>query len=257
MACAIAGLCFAALCASSARAHDIRFGVAHEPYPPFEYKDNNSGDWAGFEIDLMRAICDRMKASCRIVETPWAGIIPALNQGKFDVIWSSMSITEKRAKTIAFTDRIYRVPGVVIGRKDAPVSIDFANPLSVKGKLIGAEEGTTHMNFVQKFFGSTAIIKPYRSGSDVEFGLVNGQVDLAVTDEIWGSEILQTPDGKDLEFKAVLPWDSTLGQGVAGAVRKTDKELLASLTAAFEAIRTDGTYQKLAQRYFNFDPYGN
>ena len=100
----------------AARADDtLRFGVAAEPYPPFTSKDS-SGKWVGFEVDLMNAVCAQMQAKCEIVEVAWDGIIPALQANKFDVIWSSMSITEKRKQTIDFTDKYYHTPAVIIGR---------------------------------------------------------------------------------------------------------------------------------------------
>ena len=94
-----------ALTTFATRADDtIRFGVAAEPYPPFTTKDA-SGKWVGFEVDLMDAVCAEMKAKCSIVEVAWDGIIPALQASKFDVIWSSMLITEKRKLVIDFTDK--------------------------------------------------------------------------------------------------------------------------------------------------------
>ena len=94
----------------------IRFGIAAEPYPPFTSKDA-SGKWVGFEVDLMDAVCAELKAKCEIVEVAWDGIIPALQANKFDVIWSSMSITDKRKETIDFTDKYYQTPAVIIGPK--------------------------------------------------------------------------------------------------------------------------------------------
>src|ERR1700674_5076281 len=117
-----------ALTTFTARADDtIRFGVAAEPYPPFTSKDA-SGKWVGFEVDLMDAICAELKTKCTIVEVAWDGIIPALQAKKFDVIWSSMSITAKRKETIDFTDRCYQTPAVMIGAKSASYNIDYKNP---------------------------------------------------------------------------------------------------------------------------------
>src|ERR1700746_3997427 len=93
-----------ALAAFAARADDaIKFGVAAEPYPPFSSKDA-SGKWVGFEIDLMDAVCAKIQAKCQLVETAWDGIIPALQEKKIDVIWSSMSITDERKQKINLTD---------------------------------------------------------------------------------------------------------------------------------------------------------
>src|SRR5476651_2331990 len=128
-----------ALTTFAARADDtIRFGIAAEPYPPFTSKDS-SGKWVGFEVDLMDAVCANLKAKCEIVEVAWDGIIPALQANKFDVIWSSMSITEKRKQTIDFTDKYYQTPAVIIGPKAEAVQIDFSNPDSVKGKIFGVQ----------------------------------------------------------------------------------------------------------------------
>src|SRR5439155_18206657 len=101
---------------------DIKFGVAAEPYPPFESKDA-SGKWVGWEVDLMKAVCAQMKEKCELVEVSWDGIIPALTSKQIDVIWSSMSITDERKKTIDFTNMYYDTPSVIIGAKDGDMDI--------------------------------------------------------------------------------------------------------------------------------------
>src|SRR4029079_11082158 len=96
---------------------DVKFGIAAEPYPPYSSKDA-SGKWVGWEIDLMDAVCAQMKEKCEIVETAWDGIIPALTSKQIDVIWSSMSITEERKKTIDFTTFYYKEQPALIGAKN-------------------------------------------------------------------------------------------------------------------------------------------
>ena len=60
---------------------DVKFGVAAEPYPPFESKDA-SGNWVGWEMDLMRAICEQMKEKCLdFIDTLWT------NEGAFHGHW--------------------------------------------------------------------------------------------------------------------------------------------------------------------------
>src|SRR5687767_12226743 len=111
---------------------DLKFGVAAEPYPPFESKDA-SGKWVGWEMDVMDAICAEMNEKCELVEVAWEGIIPALTSKQIDVIFSSMSITDERKKTIDFSDMYYDTPSLIIGTKDGDKDI---TPEHLKGKTI-------------------------------------------------------------------------------------------------------------------------
>ena len=242
----------------AARADDtIRFGIAAEPYPPFTSKDA-SGKWVGFEVDLMDAVCAEMKAKCEIVEVAWDGIIPALQAKKFDVIWSSMSITDKRKQTIDFTDKYYQTPAVIIGPKSATFNIDNKNPDSVKGKIIGVQTSTIHANFVQKYFGSTATVKLYDTQDNVNADLVAGRIDLR---DGRFDRARRLPEDRSRarisRSNATAPKDPILGDGVGGGIRKDDTALKDKLNAAIAAVRANGKYDKIAKKYFDFDVYGS
>ncbi len=242
----------------AARAQDtVRFGIAAEPYPPFESKDA-SGKWVGFEIDLMDAVCAQMNAKCSIVEVAWDGIIPALQASKFDVIWSSMLITEKRKLVIDFTDKYYHTPAEIIGPKSEQITIDFKNPDSLKGKTVGVQTNTAHFRFISKYFPS-ASLKIYDTQDNSNADLAAGRLDLEMADAVVLNEFMKTDQGNDLEVKGMPPMTDTevFGTGVGGGVRKTDQDLKAKLNAAIAAIRANGTYDKIAKKYFDFDVYGS
>src|SRR6476619_7349801 len=151
---------------------ELKFGIAAEPYPPFESKDA-TGKWIGWEIDLMDAVCKQLKEKCEIVEVAWDGIIPALTSKQIDVIWSSMSITDERKKTIDFTDMYYNTPTVIIGPKDGDKDI---SPDHLAGKTIGAQVSTTHQNYVQKYFGAKSTIKTYQTQDEANQDLAAGRL---------------------------------------------------------------------------------
>src|SRR6478672_13595790 len=136
---AAAALAMMAGTATAAMA-DIKFGIAAEPYAPYTSKDA-SGKWVGWEIDLMNALCAQMNEKCDLVEVSWDGIIPALTSKQIDVIWSSMSITAERKKTINFTTMYYNTPTVLIGAKDGDKDI---SPDHLAGKTIGVQVSTIH-----------------------------------------------------------------------------------------------------------------
>jgi polar amino acid transport system substrate-binding protein len=245
-----------ALCSVAAQAQDtVRFGIAAEPYPPFTSKDA-SGKWVGFEVDLMDAVCAEMKTKCEIVEVAWDGIIPALQANKFDVIWSSMSITDKRKEVIDFTDRYYKTPAVMVGAKADTYNIDYKNADSVKGKVIGVQTSTIHAQFAQKYFGSAATIKVYDTQDNVNADLVAGRIDLDMADSIALDAFLKSDAGKDFEVKWTAPPDPIFGYGVGGGIRKTDTALKERLNKAIAAVRSNGTYDTIAKKYFNFNIYG-
>jgi len=71
-------------------------------YPPWN-GTNAAGELEGAEIDLVFDLCKRMKAECELVAQDWDGIIPALQNGKYDAIMAGMSITAERMEVINFS----------------------------------------------------------------------------------------------------------------------------------------------------------
>lgn len=237
----------------------LKFGAAAEPYPPFT-SQNAQGKWVGFEVDLMNAVCKAENLKCEMVGVAWDGIIPALNSHKIDVIWSSMSITPEREKVIDFTDKYYNTPAEIIAPKSEKLPLTLKDFSALDGKTIGVQTSTTHAAFVQKYLKGKAKIKTYDTQDNADADLVAGRIDAAVADSIALNTFLKSPDGKDMEVKLVIPADfdrSVFGDGVGGGVRKSDTALKAKLNAGIKKIRADGTYQKIAKKYFDFDVYGS
>jgi len=148
-----------ALTGTMASAETVRVGVAAEPYPPFTSPDA-SGNWSGWEVDFMNAVCAEAGFDCEITPVAWDGIIPALNSNKIDAIMSSMSITEERQKEIDFSDKYYNPPANVIAAKGSGITPDAAG---LAGKILAVQVSTIHQAYAVKHFGD-ADIREY-SGS--------------------------------------------------------------------------------------------
>lgn len=239
----------AAMFATSAPAMaDIKFGVAAEPYPPYSSKDA-SGKWVGWEMDLMDALCAEMKEKCQLVEVAWDGIIPALTSKQIDVIWSSMSITEERKKTIDFSDMYYNTPSVVIGTKNGDTDI---TPAHLSGKTLGTQVSTTHERYAQKFFGAAgAVVKTYATQDEANNDLAAGRLDYVQADSTALYAFLATDQGKACcEVKGIVPEDvETLGLGVGGGIRKEDTALKDKINAAIAAMTASGKFEEITAKY--------
>jgi polar amino acid transport system substrate-binding protein len=233
----------------------IRFGVAAEPYAPFSVKDA-SGKWQGWEIDLMDAVCKEIRAKCEIVDVAWDGIIPALLEKKFDVIWSSMSITDERKKVIDFTDKYYYSPNVLVGAKADTRAFDVTKPDTFQGVAIAAQNASLQATYLQQKLSGVADLKIYPTLDDEVADLQAGRVDLIAAAGIQIQDFLKKPEGQAYEIKITLPHEKMFGYGDGGGVRKENTSLRDRLNAGIRAVRASGEYDAITKRYFDIDIYG-
>ncbi len=239
----------------AASAEQLKVGIAAEPYPPFTSPDA-SGKWQGWEVDIINALCDQAKLDCVITPVAWDGIIPALTTKKIDMIASSMSITDERLKTIDFSDKYYNTPTVIMGAKGEKME---PTPEGLKGKIIGVQVSTVHQAYAKKYFTSTAAeIKEYQTQDEANQDLAAGRIDATQADSLALETFVQTDAGKACcEIKGKVADDlEILGPGVGVGLRKGETELKDKINAAIKAIRTDGKYDEISKKYFNFDIYG-
>ena len=243
---------FAALSALSAQAADKLVIGTEGAYPPFNFIDA-SGKVGGFDIDIGMALCAEMKVECTVVTQDWDGIIPALQAKKFDFMIASMFITPERAEKVAFTKPYFKAPMTHIAPKGSGIT-DFTNE-GMKGKTIGAQSGTTQAEYATATYPD-ADIKLYPTQDEVNLDMINGRLDLATGDMLPLMAWLKTEDGKCCELIGKPITDEKwIGKGAGIAVRLEDRELVAKLNAAIDAIRADGTYQKINAKYFPIDIY--
>jgi polar amino acid transport system substrate-binding protein len=226
---------------------DLKFGVAAEPYPPFTSKDP-SGKWVGWEVDLMDAVCKQMNEKCEIVEVAWDGIIPALTSKQIDLIWSSMSITDERKKTIDFSNFYYNTPTVIIGAKNGDLDI---SPEHLKGKVIGVQVSTIHERYVQKYFGAGSEMKTYQTQDEANNDLAAGRLDYVQADGGALSAFLKTDQGQACcELKGQVPDDpEILGVGAGAGIRKEDTALKDKINSALAALAASGEIQRITDKY--------
>jgi lysine-arginine-ornithine-binding protein len=234
-------------------ADTLRVGV-EGAYPPFSWKEPN-GTLKGFDIEMANEVCKRLGKKCKLVEQEWDGMIPALLARKFDTIIASMSITAERKKKVDFTVKYYNTPAMVVAKADA--SFD-ATPAGLKGKRIGVQRATTHQCFAEKFFKDSEVVL-YASQEEVFQDLASGRLDAQLSDSLQALEgFLNKPAGKGFAFLGKEQNDlACFGEGAGFAVRKKDTALRDALSGAIEAIRADGTYKKLNDKYFKVDIYGS
>lgn len=254
VALALAGVVFAPAGADAKEWTKVRIGT-EGAYPPFNFIDSNQ-QLQGFDIDVAKAICEKMKVECTFVAQDWDGIIPALLANKYDAIMASMSITPEREKVIAFSNKYYQTPATFIAdKKNASFG---STPEALKGKTLGAQSSTTHATYLEDVYGKAgATVKLYATQDEANLDLSSGRLDAVLADKTVLLEWLDKSDaGKCCQFIGQdIRDEKYFGTGVGVGMRKEDTDLKALFDKGIEAIRADGTYEKLNAKYFPFSVY--
>jgi len=239
------GLALTSGFASAKEYKEVRLAV-DVPYEPFEFKAPD-GSLTGFEIDLGNAVCAEMKVKCEWVIQAWDGIIPGLLARKYDAIFSSMSINEDRKKKVLFSEPYYNTPSSWFG-PDSNKSLDVSSKDALKGKSVGVQRGTIQDKYVTKNFGDVVDVKRYTTSDDLVLDLQGGRLDLVFLDFPVGESTIMKQDGFDSISDTIQ-----LGDGVAVALRKRDKDLAEKFNKALKAVKDNGTYDKIMNKYFSYN----
>ncbi|SUO95961.1 transporter substrate-binding domain-containing protein [Suttonella ornithocola] len=223
-------------------------------YPPFA-EMNANGEMVGFDIDIAKALCAEMKRKCEFKQVDWDGLIPALNNEQVDALIASMNANDERQKVVDFTEPYYSNPGLFVRKKGSNIEISDEG---LKGKTIGVLASSIWDDYATQKYGKIAKIDRYTSQDDANLDAQKGVVDVLLADKIVMKDgFLDRDSGKDFEAVGDEVKDKQyLGDGIAIAVRKSDPELRDAFNAAIKAIRKNGEYKKVNDKYFNYDIYG-
>lgn len=267
----IAALLALGLSAGLAEAKDwSHIRIATEgAYPPFN-STTPDGRVIGYEPDLLKTVCERLKITCDTIVQDWDGLIPGLKAGKFDAIMSGMSITPKRLETIAFTVPYSQSPTTFAVVADSPLAkmpmtgtdLSIADkdaamaklgPLreALKGKVVGVQVSTIQADLMTQFLPGIEL-RSYKTNDEVALDLQAGRVDAWIGSQTNLAATVKATKG-ELVYAGPLFRDGLLGQGSAMGLRKEDPELKALLDKGLSEAMADGTAQKLSIQWFGFD----
>ncbi|ATZ94248.1 arginine ABC transporter substrate-binding protein [Dickeya fangzhongdai] len=241
LAALLASTAFSTMIFNATAADTIRF-AASATYPPFESLDAGN-QIVGFDIDLANALCKQLQATCTFTNQAFDSLIPALKFRRYDAVISGMDITPERSKQVAFTQPYYANSAIVIAQKGK-----FHTLADLKGKRIGMENGTTHQKFLQDKHPEVKTV-PYDSYQNALIDLKNGRLDGVFGDTAVVNEWLKTnPDLATVGEKVTDPAYFGIGLGIA--VRPDNQALLEKLNSALNAIKADGTYKAINDKWF-------
>jgi polar amino acid transport system substrate-binding protein len=241
LACALA-----AGCAGTGGNEPLPLRVAVTPdYPPLVFESN--GQLLGAEIDLAGALGRQLGRPVEFLRLRWDDLIPALIDGRADIIMSGMSVTQPRQVRVAFTEPYLRNQlRVIFPQSNADKFKTVEDVLNTEAR-IGVAPNTTGDTFVQKNCPRADRV-PLRTRGDAAFYLLQGdRIDLYVDDTFALAQILSENEARVGYLKAPLAEDN-----LAWAVRPDDQQLLDSVNSILARWKADGTVNAILNRWMPY-----
>ncbi|WP_353191850.1 cystine ABC transporter substrate-binding protein [Pandoraea pnomenusa] len=213
-------------------------------YPPFNYRAQD-GQLDGYDVDVAKAIAQRLGVKPQFVTTEWSGIIGGLVAGKFDVIVNQVAITDERKKSLDFSQPYTYSAAQLIQRKDD--NREFKSLEALKGHKLGVSLGSNYDKMAKAVPGID--VRTYPGAPEYLRDLSAGRVDAALNDRLMLAYLIKTSN-LPLRPGAVLQGTN---QSVGIPFRKDNPKFAKAIDDALTDMKKDGTLTKIAQKWFGED----
>lgn len=207
-------------------------------YPPFSFPSND-GEITGFDVDVSKAVAERLGLGVQVIQTEWDGILAGLLGERYDAIIGSMAITPEREERVLFTDPYY-VSGAQLF---ATAGVQPPN-LERDPATIGVVLGTTYEQYLRQAFPQLEI-RTYKGDVDIFQDMANTRLDGFVTDRLVG---LYQISQAGLNFEPV--GDLLYEERIAIPIIKSRPDLRDAVNEALASMRADGSMENLHVRWF-------
>ncbi len=230
----------------------IRF-LTETDFPPFNYAGPD-GNPAGFNIDLARAVCEEIRATCTIQMRRFDTLLTALAENRGDAVIASIAATPDMRRRVDFSDPYYRTPARFVSKRET--EIDDVRPERLEGKKVAVVAGTAHEAYLKALFTEVEI-KLYPTADAARAALRRSEADLLFGD---GVALAFWLNGTDSAACCVFRGGPFLesnyfGEGVGIVVKRGNDLLRQAFNWALFRLWEKGKFTDMWLRYFPVSPF--
>jgi polar amino acid transport system substrate-binding protein len=217
----------------------------HLPYPPFQF--TQGGETVGFDVDLVDLVAEGLGVEQKIFDTSFEGIESgqSFETGQCDLAAAAMTITDVREKVMDFSNGYFDANQALLVKTGS--GIDGMDKLN--GKTLGVQLGTTGEEYAEEHkaeFGYTT--RQYEDLALLQTAVKTGQVAAGINDN---SVLYQfAKDNPDTEVTE----EFETGEEYGIAVRTGNGALLAKINEVLAKAKSDGTYDRIYEKWFGTKP---
>jgi cystine transport system substrate-binding protein len=213
-------------------------------YPPFNFKDQKTGQLTGYDVDVAKLVAAKLGLKPEFVTTEWTAILSGLNAGKYDLIISQVGITPKREQSFDFsTPYTYSSPQLIVRRNER---VEYTRLEDLKGKKVGVGQGSVFEQQVKTVPGIE--VKSYPATPENLQDLAFGRIDAALNDSLMVAYLLKS---SQLPIRAGARVGAVERMGVV--LQKGNPKLRAAVEKALADTRADGSLKAASMKWFGTD----
>lgn len=226
---------------------ELQIGV-NIAYPPFEYYDKDGKTPLGFDMDLGRAVAEKLGLKADIIDVAWEGIFAGLDTDKYDCIISAVTITDERTAHYEFSKPYIGNGQSIIIKKGTSVSV--TKPEELAGLRVGYLTESTSDVFMTKLAdgGLKFDAEEYDDEMNAFADLKNERCDAVVSDALVAVDYVNKPDSP---YQVV--WQGPAQEFFGICLKKGNTKLAQAVDKALDDLFADGTVKKLSEKNFGED----
>lgn len=214
-------------------------------YYPFTYHDETTNELTGYDIEVAKAVAEKLGVEVEFVESDWDSLLAALDSGRVDTVINDVTATDERREKYDFTEPYFFSARQVVVKTGNEVNIHSLEDLD--GKKVATN---TTNSWASRLEELGATIVPIDNTDQCAQAVINGRADFCMFNTIvLGEYKLQHPDA-ELEVAFVIETDVN---EVCIPVRKGETRLLEACDKVLKELRDSGKLLELSNKYFGDD----
>ena len=216
-----------------------------EEYPPFASR-NHTGEMKGFDIDVARALAERLGVTLKVVTPGWNEISAGHWQGRWDIAMGGIEATTARDAGLEPAAVYADAPAVILVQRGAAV---IAGPGDLPGKRVGVEAGSRYEAYLQREIPEAEIV-PFEIEPLAIDDLAKGN-GAALDAVLLG--LLAAQDAIGIGKAVEIAGPPLFSQPFVIAAEQGDPDFEARIAAAMETLRADGALARLSVEHLGID----
>lgn len=214
-------------------------------YYPITYHDETTKELTGYDVEVARALGEKLGVEVEFKEMEFDGLLPALRNGQIDIAANDFAVTDERKEKFDFTVPIKHSYGSAIVRESDNSGIESVEDL--KGKKVGGSATSNYAKYAREQ-GAEVIV--YTGSDTVLPEIVNGRVDATLNDYLVLKRSLEQYDKPGLKLAEDVKFSFSSS---AIVLPKDSPKLKEKIDAALEELLADGTLKDLSIKFLGDD----